>query len=209
MQSWVVLFALLAFLLVLGLGAGWATWEHRQGAETLASEEHGLQVAISRLAAAVWAVGSAQEAYFAPGQSSQPWFERTTLLAEQINDDLAALEPLTRSPEAPEQLLSLAAHADGLRATDASVRELLRRGQDVMAADVVLGDGRATVDAMAAELYALADYEGVAVADLRQARGRRSGLVLGSVGLVWAVALLWLALRTRDHTGALLGEPSF
>jgi hypothetical protein len=181
--------------LLVGGGAALVIWESHERAEALATAEREAMALLERVGATLRTLNAAQEAYVVPGQADQPWFERVSAAIQQLYDDLAALAGTTRSAGAPGRLQLLGAGVDGLLATDVQVRALLRTSQDLMAADVILGDSRVAVDVMTADVQALAEAEREVFAGARRDAERRVLEAVAAAGAVWLVGLLVLAWR--------------
>jgi hypothetical protein len=182
-------------LLMVGGGAALVVWQSQDRAEALAADEREVLASLDRVGATLRALGAAQDAYVVPGQNDRAWFERVSAAIQQLYDELAALGSTTTSAGAPSRLQSLTAGVDGLLATDVQVRELLRIDQELMAADVILGDGRAAVDLMITDVLALAAAERNAFAAARRGIDRSVLEAVGATAGAWLVGMLLLAWR--------------
>ena len=195
-------------LLLVGGGAALTVWQSQDRAEALAAAEREVLASLDRVSTALRALGAAQEAYVVPGQADQPWFSRVSAAIQQLYDELATLVSTTRSAGAPSGLQSLTTGVDGLLATDTQVRELIRINQELMAADVILGDGRAAVDAMVADVLRLAEAERDAFAAGRGAAERGALEAVAAAGAVWLVGVLLLAWRPARAVAAPVDTPA-
>lgn len=185
--------SMVVLLLIVGVGAGALVQDNRQRADALASARIEVLAGLDRISAALRAVGAAQEAYVVPGQTDQPWFERVSALMQQLYDEVAETGTSVRSVEAAGHMRSLTAGIDALVAIDIQVREHLRLEQELMAADVILGDGRTVVDSMVGEVLALADAERATFANAARLIEQSSITAVGVAAGLWLIGLVVLA----------------
>ena len=186
---------ILTLLLATPLAAAFFLWTiDRRAADTAAAVD--LTVAhIERMRDALAEIGAAQQAYVAPGQIDEPWFERTSAQIAIVRGGLTAMRPVVRSAAAPSGLDALTASLDALEAADARSRQNLSLGQDLMAADVIFSDGRNILDAMVPRLREMQRAERAAAAQMLEAAGRARWGALGLLALL-SLAVLAVALRT-------------
>src|SRR5262249_44098412 len=135
---------ILALLIVVGIAAGFFLWDTQQ--ESISDHQHAaaLSAMLDAVTADLTALGTAQQAYVAPGQSDGPWRERVSSLLQRLDDEPASIASHAR----PGAATSLKAMRDDLEAVvsiDARVREYLRGDQELMASDLVFNDARAAV----------------------------------------------------------------
>ena len=187
MQRRAVRLTLLALLLGTGLGAVYTTWVAYRSITAVLDDERDVDALLDRMSAAVAALGAAQQAYVAPGQQRGDALTRATALVQQIYDDITALRSRARSSGAGAALLAFGEGADGVVKVDDRARELLRDGQELMAADVIYTEARQGIEAMALQLRDLQ------TAERNLARTEQRALSTRAAGIVGTIALLWLA----------------
>jgi hypothetical protein len=202
MQTRAVRLTLLVLLLVCGAGAGFFTWDTLQRLDLVLAAERDIDARLDRLANHVIAFGAAQQASVVPGQAQGEALTRGSALVRAIDEDLAAVRPRARSVAA---VTAFSAFADTLEAavkTDIRVREHLRIGQELMAADLVFEEGRQSIDALAAIVGDLQRAEEAASDDERRELRTRNATVLGAVTLLWVIGLCVLARQGADRSVA-------
>jgi hypothetical protein len=212
MHSRALRLTIVALLLAAATGAGLVVFECQRRTDVISETERELQNAMNQIVAVAQAVGAQQQAYVTAGQSAQPWFTRVSTSIQQLYDGLAAVRPLTRSLEATGHLSSLTGTVDDLLVTDIRVREHLRLEDQLMAADVVLGDGRSTVDTITAEIFTLAEAERAAASQARRTALQSANVTVVTVSGLWLFGLLLLAWKgpasTTDTVAASEDHPA-
>jgi hypothetical protein len=191
--------ALLTLMLAGGLASGLFLYNIDNRETALRRTEARTDARVAQLTATLMEVAAAQHASVTLGQQAEPWFERITTLVRQLYDGVAALREGLRSPEALASVDAIAAGVEALVAADLRIRENLRLGQPLMAADVIFSDSRNSLDMMASRLRELRDTEARAADRTLAALRRERWSALGGVGLLWMVgALLLYPTRTAD-----------
>lgn len=175
-----------------GLASGLFLYDIDERAAALRKAEADVSARVTRLTATLTDVAAAQHAYVTPGQQGEPWFDRMTALVRQLYDGSAALRDEVRAPEARASVDALNADIEALVAADLRVRENLRLGQALMAADVMFSDGRNSLDMMAARLRTLREAEARTADNDLAALQRQRWSALGGVALLWIVGALLL-----------------
>lgn len=173
----------------------------RRDDDLLVAEED-LGTRLSRLSDTLTGIGAAQQSYVAPGQQGGRWFEQVSALVGQLYDETAALRPRLRSPEGSAALQTLADAADALIAADTRVRENLRLGQALMAADVIFTDSRSTQDVMIARLRDVRAAEQAAYHTEHAALSQKRWGVLGVTALLWIIGLIVSVASTAQTAAA-------
>src|SRR5919108_5340330 len=97
MQKRAVRLTLFALLLVTGLGAAFLTWDIQRRIDDVIAAGHDVDSRIDRLMARAAALGAAQQAAVAPGQTHAEWLSRGSALLQLLYDDMTALRPRVRS----------------------------------------------------------------------------------------------------------------
>jgi hypothetical protein len=192
MRKRAVRISILTFLLTASLAATFFLWDIQRRTVELSTADDALGERLDGIANTVVAIGTAQQAYVAPGQLDEPWFERMTMLLEQLNRELAALRPSLRTADAVRTLESIGATRKALVASDERIREQLTLGQELMAADVIFSDGRNSVDAISAGLHNVRTFERSRNRAERAAFERERWIVLGLATLAWFAVVVVL-----------------
>jgi GAF domain len=193
MQRRAVRRTLLALLLVGGLGTGYALWDTQQRIGNVLQNERDVDARLDRMIGAVADLGAAQQAYVAPGQSDEPWLSRTSALVTQLDEEVSALRGRARSGEAPSKLQAFAVARALFVKTDARARSYLSVGQELMAADIVFGEARDALNAMATSLRDLRSTETASAAIDRGMLLSLQAKWLAGAATAWFLGLLFLA----------------
>ncbi len=195
MRKRAVRISILTFLLTASLAATFFLWDIQRRTVELTAADDALAERLDGIATTVVAIGTAQQGYVAPGQLDEPWFERMTMLLEQLNRELAAVRPSLRTADAIKTFDSIGATRKALVAADERIRENLTLGQELMAADVIFSDGRNSVDAISAGLHEVRTSERSRNRAERAAFERERWIVLGLATLAWfAVVVVLLSV---------------
>lgn len=197
---------LLTIQLAGALAAGLFLGHLDRQAANLRAADADVSARVGRLTDAVVDVAAAQHAYVTPGQGGEPWFERITTLIRQLYDDTAALSGRLHSTDAHATVEGLTAGIEALVAADTRVRENLRLGQPLMAADVIFSDSRNTIDTMIGRLRDLKAAEATTLEAEHATLAGQRWLALGATALLWLggiALLLWMpSARTSESTPA-------
>jgi hypothetical protein len=140
---------------------------------------------------------AAEAAYVAPGQPDAPWLDRATTTTSELTATLAAVRSGARSEGSPGRLQAVADAMAMAATADASAREYLRQEQDLMAADVVFGEGRDAIIAVRTGVAALAAAENARIAGERSRIQQQLLLVGGGAGAIVAIGILVLTPLPR------------
>jgi len=195
MRKRAVRISILTFLLTASLAATFFLWDIQRRTVELTAADDALAERLDGIATTVVAVGTAQQGYVAPGQLDEPWFERMTMLLEQLNRQLVAIRPSLRTADAIKTFESIGATRKALVVADERIRENLTLGQELMAADVIFSDGRDSVDAISAGLREVRTSERSRNRAERAAFERERWIVLGLATLAWfAVVVVLLSV---------------
>ena len=197
MQKRAVRLTVLALLLLVGVGAGYFTWDLQRRADDLLAIERDVDARIDRLARRVLALGAAQQAAVLPGQPQAESLARAFTLLERIDAELSALRPRMHSTEAAAALSNLGGAFDRMVRVDTRAREHLRIEQELMAADLVFSEGRQSLDAMSGVLRDLEAAERNAGNAERSALQMQAAMILGTAAMLWWFGLVALARGTN------------
>jgi hypothetical protein len=205
MQRRAVRSTILALLVVTGLGAAFFTWNIHVAIRSGLARERELDARLDRMGVAAAALGSAQQAYVAPGQQRGDALTRASVLVQQIYDEIASIRAAARSSEAGPALLAFGQAMDALVNVDDRAREHLRQQQDLMAADLLYTEARQALEAMRSQLDALRTAEARGAEAERGPQFVRQASIAGGAALVWLIGLLLLA---RVPAAARMSEPA-
>ena len=147
---------------------------------------------VERMIATAGDIAAAQQAYVAPGQPDQPWLERSAMLLQRFGQDAAAIRPLLQSNDAAATLDEVEKDFKAIVVIDGKARQDLQQAQNLLAADLIFGEGHDTIAALVMTLRGLESSEEQTAAVERASLERQQwgGLVL--VALVWVVGLMVL-----------------
>jgi hypothetical protein len=198
MQTRAVRLSLLALLLVTGLGAGLVAWDTQQRLDVLLTVERDIDARFDRLARNVAAFGAAQTASVVAGQAQGDALAQGSALLKQIDEDLAALRSRSRSTAGVAAFSAFSDTLESAVKTDSRAREHLRIGQELMAADLVVSEGRQSIEALSEIVGDLRRTEQEAADEDRRALKSRAAKVVGAVTLLWVIGLFVLARDPRD-----------
>ena len=182
----------IALLFVAGGAAAFVAWNTDARLRALADAERSVTTRVHRIVTAASDITAAQRAYLAPGQPQEPAFARGAALIQQVYDDLAAVRPAMRSPDAADRLEDLTTSTTALVEIDRRARDSLRAAQELMAADVIYGEAAPATAAIASAARALSAPEVAAFEAERAALMGELWTVLGAAGVLWAIGLLVL-----------------
>ncbi len=186
-----------AILVLAGVAAGALVWDSERRISANHRSAADVDGRLERLLGTTSQIGTAQQAYVALGQQDDPWLARVSFLLQQLQDDIAAVGRASRSANAAITLASIREAADGLVQFDAQLRENLRLGEELIAADLIFADGRAALDAITSQLTGLREAERAAFTAEPALLSRQMWTSVGGAALLW---LLGLALLVRLPT---------
>jgi CHASE3 domain sensor protein len=141
------------------------------------------------------AMRSAQQAYVAAGQGVLFWIPEVATLMASASASVDELRQAAVSPEAATALTEVAARISEFGEVDKRVREYLRSGEPLMAADVVFTEGGETAAAAGQQGEAARFAEQVAFDAFEADERRRQGYVLGAAAVCAVLILLLVAVN--------------
>jgi hypothetical protein len=191
---------LLTILLAGGVAAGLFLGHLDRRAADLRAADADVSARVARLTDALVDAAAAQHAYVTPGQGGEPWFERMSVLIRQLYDETSALSGQLHSDNAHATVEGLTAGIEALVASDTRVRENLRLGQALMAADVIFSDSRNTIDTMLGRLRELRAAEAQTLEAAHGSLTSQRWLALGATAVLWLGGLAFLVLRRSSRT---------
>lgn len=187
---------LVAVLLIAGLGAGIQLRFLLGHLRQLAEDHQHLVTQLGQFDGRLADLSTAQAAYVAPGQSDAPWFERVATLSALLPSELAAVRASARSADSATAIQSVLEALSKVAAADTSAREYLAQEQDLMAADVVFGEGRDAIATARASIATIAMAEDAAFDAEQAATERKVVLIVSITAGLWVIGLLLLMPRT-------------
>ena len=200
MRKRAVRISILTFLLTASVAAAFFLWDIQRRSSELTLADDTLAEHLEGITTTVGAIATAQQGYVAPGQLDEPWFERMTMLLEQLNRELAAMRLSLRTADAVKALDSIGVARKTLVAADERIRENLTLGQELMAADVIFSDGRNSVDAISTGLHEVRTSEASRNGAERAALDRERWIVLGLATLAWFAVVVVLMSAPASAT---------
>lgn len=183
--------ALIVLCILAGVGAATFTvlsHQHSSAARAAASEA---ATRVDGIVADLGELDAALQAYTVPGQSLTTWAPRAAGLHARLAEEATGLSAL---PDAAPSVEALRAALTSLAKIDSRVREYLRSGDDLMAADLAFNEARG---ATASAVLALRDWRTAQVSAAQAAEQQAAAqlpLGFGALALAWVVSLV-VALR--------------
>ena len=190
MRSRRVRLILFALLILAGVTAGVMIWDLQHRVAALTRAEQDLDRHLDRMIATIGDIGLAQQAYVAPGQPDDAWFARVSALVQQLSGDIATVRARARSAETRGILQSATESAKGFVQLDTEVRENLRLGEELIAADRIFGDGHRSLDAIAMPLRGVRDAERAAFGSARADLAQQTWTAVGGAAMFWLIGLM-------------------
>ena len=184
-------YTLLFILLVFGIAAAFFTWDtyHRHDAALRAQRD--VDVRLDSLFEAAGDLRAAQQAAIVPGQADSST-DKTAALFQRLHDETAAIRRGVQTVEGMTSMQSIAMALDALVDTDARTREYVRLGQDLMAADLMLSEGRERLDGLVAGLRTVRTAERGHGAKRSAEFVQRAAAVVGGTAGAWLLGMLLL-----------------
>jgi hypothetical protein len=196
MHSRVARVMLVAGLLLVGVGAGIQLSFLFNHSRQVAEDRRQLLTQLGRFDAQLADLSAAQAAYVAPGQPDAPWFERIASLSAQLATEVASVHAGVRSPESATAIQAVTDALSAFATADTVAREFLALEQELMAADVVFGEGRDAITAARASTGTIAKSEEAAFNAEQAASDRKILLIVGGAAGFWVIGILLLLPRT-------------
>ena len=179
--------AFLTLLIVAGIASAGFLWFTEQRIATIRQQAAATETHADALVGGLSDLTTALQAYVAPGQNITEWSKRAAALLAQLTNDVSALGAAAAATEA---LAVVGPGIESLTRLDARVREYLRSGDDLMAADLAFTEARDTTGAM---VSALRDWrarrDAAVVTHVRSAQVQQAA-ALGGVLLAWVLSLV-------------------
>jgi len=195
---------------ILAVGAGAALQIHFLLAQSrqLADDQRSLLLQVSHFDALAGDLAAAQAGYVAPGQPNAPWIDRTTTLASQLATTVSSIRSAAQSADAQAQLQVIYEAMSQSATADANARASLAQEHDLMAADIVFGEGRDAIIAAREAAAALATQESAFFEGERSRVQQRIVLIAGGAAVIAAIGLLvMIPLPRRQQPEPALAAP--
>jgi len=191
--------------IAIGLTAGYflrnidgAISTHRSSADVVRAQAAALSATIAD-------VRAGQFAYVARGQSEAFWMSRVETMMPALQKQGAEFAASLASPAAQSAFEPATAALDNLRALDTRVREFVRNGSSLLAADMIFSDGlESTVTAAAQTGAALNEELQYRLASVAALRSRQLAILGGGAG---AILLLMIGLAAVGAVTRPSAEP--
>ena len=179
----------LTLLIAAGIASAGFLWFTQQRIATARQQAAAMDTHADALIGGLSELSAALQAYVAPGQNITEWSKRATALLTQLTSDASAL---AAAADATEALAVVGPGIETLTRLDARVRDYLRSGDDLMAADLAFTEARDTTGGM---VSALRDWrarrEAAVVTGARSAEVQQAA-ALGGVFIAWVLSLVVL-----------------
>ena len=188
-----------ALLLAVGVGAALQINFLLTQSHQLAERQRTVLLLLARIDALAGDLAAAQAAYVAPGQPDAPWLERATALTTELTTTVSAVRATAKSSDAPSKVQAIADALTKVTIVDASARGYLRQEQDLMAADILFGEGRNAINSMRSGTAELAAAEMPAFDHERAQLQQRLLLIAAAAAGVGIIGLFVLVPLPRDR----------
>lgn len=206
MQKRYVRYTLLTVLIVIGIGTGSVLWYTQRQSAAAAAGDRELDGRLDAMLAGLTELGSAQQAYVAPGQAGGPWLTRASSLLQRLRGEIEDLRPYVRSGESARHLETLASGLGAFAAIDKRIRGYLGSGEEVMAADLAFSEGVSAIAAMSGKVRVLRSVERTQRTASAQTVDRVQVYALGGGAALWLVGLLLLVRPATASSPAVDAE---
>lgn len=187
-RAWRV--ALVMLLLASGAGAALSAWTGSRQIAAHDRTQRELNDRVDQLLATLDAIATAQQAHVTAWSQQDP--SHGSRLIEQLKTETESLRPHVRSLGGGRALETVASSVTALLDTETRALEHLRLGQDLMAADLLVTDGRAAAAAIVSGLLTLRATENDAYATARAGALDSLWTIVGVVSLLWVAGLMLL-----------------
>ena len=150
----------------------------------------------------------AQQAYLAAGQGAGFWMPKVAGVADMVAQTLAALRPLAASAASRPALDEAAANLAEFNTIDQRAREYIKSGQQLMAGDVIFGEGGQTAATAARQIESarLSEHRTYDAVEASRRKQEAAALIAAGVFAALSVALLLRTPRSDRPSNA--GQPA-
>jgi GAF domain len=204
MQKPTIRYVVAAALIAAAAIGGFFVFDAHRRAAGIDRTAREITSSIQQMMTAAIEFAAAQQAYVAPGQPQQPWFERTAVLLQQFGQQQSAIRPLLKSHDASAAVDELNQSFKMIVSIDSKTREYLAQGESLLAADLIFREGHDSIDAATKMLRVLDAAEQQAAAALRADLDRQQAGILAGIAVIWLAGLVLLTpsgRSTHDDAG--------
>jgi len=191
-----------AVLVAAGVIGGFFVFDASRAAATADASGNAVAGRVDRMIVTTNDIGSALQAYVAPGQPDQPWRERSALLLKQFGEDAVALRGMLQTGDAAAALDQIDASFKALVMIDSRARGDLQEGQNLLAADLIYGEGHDVIGLLITTLSDLRSSQQTQAASRRASAEQQQWIALGSAAAIWLLGLILLVSGGRRDTAA-------
>ncbi|MEQ1898196.1 MAG: hypothetical protein ABL971_12490 [Vicinamibacterales bacterium] len=177
----------LTLLIVAGIASAGFLWFTEQRIATVRQQAAAMDTHAEALIGGLSDLSATLQAYVAPGQSITELSKRATALLTQLTSEAAALGA---AADATEALAAVGPGIETLTKLDARVRDYLRSGDDLMAADLAFTEARDTTGGMVSGVRDWRARNQAAVVTGVRAAQVQQAAALGGVLLAWVLSLV-------------------
>ena len=188
----------LCLLLAAGGLAGLVVWSAERNIQQLDQARDNKSTTIEALLTSIATIASAQQAYTDYGRRDVASLTRVSLLVDRITTDAAGLRATRASIVSGERLEEFWTALSALMGAESRGRERLAGGDDVGAADAILGAARDHVNGLNSSLRAFRSTELQSYQAARASATLRSHVSLGVLAALWARGLVAFAVSPRQ-----------
>jgi hypothetical protein len=187
-------FGLLIIGLLVTIGLGLRAMEDENSLGRASREGAAHDRAAGQALEALLDLRAALHAYVAPGQGVPFWSRRSQELLDTLREQLVVLDAvMPRRGSLSDTLTAV----DQLTAAERRIREYARRGEALLAGDLVFTEVRDLLSASIEQVHAARSTINAATADRISALRREQALLAGAAIAAWAVIALLLVTPTK------------
>jgi CHASE3 domain sensor protein len=205
MNSRVVRLLIVIIGIAIGLSAGYLFSNVDKDINAQRTRENALRDEAAALAATISDARAGQMAYVARGQGEAYWLSRVESLTPILQKRAAEFGALLTAPEARNDFEAATGALENFRTLDVKVRESVRSGNALFAADMIFSDGLESMATASTKLTAALNHElQYRSADMASVRNRQLAIAGGGAG---AILLLMVGLALVGGGSAKSAEP--
>jgi len=186
--------AILCLVLLTGILSGFFVWSNERASRQLDAQRESKEGAIDRLLTSISAIESAQQAYAENRHRDVASFAQVSVLIDRITTDAAGLRAAANSGASNQRLEEFWTGLSALMGASSRARDQFAHGDDSAASETILASTRDHVTQLNSSLRAFRDAEVASYRNTTAGRRFQSAAALGTVGTIWAVALVLFAV---------------
>lgn len=195
MHQRVTRLVILSALLASGAVSGFAVWTIERTSYQRGQQQDVKEATIERLLSSIAVISSAQQAFADYGRRDMASFTSIALQVDRLTTEAAGLRAGAESGASSERLEEFWTALSALMGAESRARELFAGGDENAAADLLFASAREHVAMLDATLRAFRQAE---ILESRKARTAAAWLTwsaLGTIALLWAIALVGFAVQ--------------